>query len=76
MESTEIKTFTFNEGLYEHIVGSDDCGECWNDRTFACPCGGRIHSEFLDEDYDGYYLTYKCDVCGCKDEPSSYANGV
>lgn len=64
----EENTFTFenNDNMYEHTIGDKECSGCWStDRIEECECGGVVHNEFGDENYDcDYYLVYKCDKCG------------
>lgn len=49
----------------KHKVGDKECGECWTDYPTKCDCGGLIHAEFGDENYDcDYWLYTKCDKCG------------
>lgn len=64
-----MKTFNVSgEGLYQHEVGNKDCQVGWcgvDDHPLPCKCGGLIHVDFGDEDYDGdYWLCRKCDKCG------------
>jgi hypothetical protein len=52
----------------DHNVGDKECHRCWTNYPKPCHCGGLIHAEFCDEDYDGdYWLSYKCDKCGDTD---------
>ncbi len=65
----EIKTFDVSgEGIYQHKIGDAECREGWCDggRNYPCPCecGGLIHADFGDENWDGYWLHTKCDKCG------------
>lgn len=46
-----------------HDVGDSSCRFCWESFPRECDCGGLVHGQFLEEDYDGYYLIYKCDKC-------------
>lgn len=50
----------------EHEVGNIKCPDCWGDYPYRhINCGGLIHSEFGDENYNGdYWLYTKCDKCG------------
>lgn len=53
----------------KHTVGNEECNEGWcgvAGHPCRCSnCGGLIHAEFGDEDYDGsYWLYLKCDGCG------------
>ena len=57
------------EDIYHHIIGNESCIEGWCDEGFhypkRCKCGGLIHADFGDEDYDmNYWLYEKCDRCG------------
>lgn len=56
------------EGIYSHVVGDKDCPEGWCggfEYPIKCECGGLIHADFGDEDWDGdYWLYRKCDKCG------------
>lgn len=70
-EETDPTPETFDvsgEGLYQHEIGNADCCEGWCDGSTypkPCPCGGLIHADFGDENYDGdYWLHTKCDRCG------------
>lgn len=64
------KFFVSWEKIYEHEVGNDKCEEGWCDALpwgfpKTCVCGGLVHADFGDEDYDGdYWLYQKCDNCG------------
>lgn len=63
------------EGLYQHEVGNAECEEGWcgNNLPKPCPCGGLIHADFGDENYDcDYWLYYKCDRCGSTEPPDGY----
>lgn len=52
-----------------HAVGDFDCKQGWcgdsiNGYPRKCDCGGLVHAEFGDEDWDGdYWLITKCDTC-------------
>lgn len=62
-----METFTLGEGLYQHEVGNEECCEGWCGGGYPlhCKCGGLIHADFGDEDYDcNYWLYKKCDKCG------------
>lgn len=52
----------------EHTVGDADCQAGWcgvHGYPKDCECGGLIHADFGDEDWDGdYWLYKKCDRCG------------
>ena len=64
----ENETFEVSgEGIYFHIVGNEDCQEGWCGVLYPkkCVCGGLIHADFGEENYDGdYWLYEKCDRCG------------
>jgi len=48
-----------------HFTGDKKCSGCWGNYPEPCKCGGLIHAEFGDENYDGdYWLYYRCDKCG------------
>ena len=64
-----MKTFDVSgEGLYKHEIGNEECSEGWcacDGWPKKCKCGGIIHADFGDEDYDyNYWLHIKCDICG------------
>lgn len=69
------------EGFEAHIVGDIDCTEGWCDGSSGygrsgypkpCPCGGLIHADYGDENWDGdYWLYTKCDQCGEKEGEST-----
>jgi len=52
----------------DHKIGDKNCTEGWCGGTKGypklCKCGGLIHAEFSDEDYDNVYLEKWCDKCG------------
>ena len=49
----------------DHEIGNIKCDGCWQGYPIHCECGGLIHAEFGDENYDGdYWLDTKCDKCG------------
>jgi hypothetical protein len=53
-----------------HTIGDPKCHVCWNGRANPCECGGLVHNEFGDENYDGdYWLSYLCEKCGSTDGP-------
>lgn len=57
------------EEVYAHTAGDKFCTEGWCQGSLGefpkpCSCGGLIHADFGDENYDGYWLHTKCDVCG------------
>ena len=51
-----------------HEIGDEDCSSGWcggaSSYPRKCKCGGLIHAEFGDEDWDGYWLYKRCDRCG------------
>ena len=56
---------TFTIDGRDHVIGDKDCLACWFDEALPCKCGGLVHTEFGDENYDGdYWLWYRCDKCG------------
>lgn len=56
---------TFKIDGVEHEIGDKECSDCWSGYPKPCKCGGLIHAEFGDENYDmDYWLYYKCDLCG------------
>lgn len=62
--------FEFGEKMWTHIRGDKDCGGCFGwPIEKPCECGGHIHTEWGDEDWDGYWLYYMCDQCGSTDNP-------
>ena len=61
------ETFTVTSDGSEHTVGDANCSKGWCGGwgyPKPCPCGGLIHAECIDEDYDNVYLSKKCDKCG------------
>ncbi len=49
----------------EHEDGNEECPECWMGYPERCKCGGLIHGEFLETDFeDNVYVYWKCDKCG------------
>ena len=46
-----------------HEEGALGCEGCWSEWTEECDCGGRIHNEYEDENYDSVILAYRCDKC-------------
>jgi len=46
-----------------HTVGDRNCAGCWCDWPRVCSCGGIVHAEFFEADWDNYYLTIQCDRC-------------
>ncbi len=53
---------------YDHIIGDKECNKGWcsiDSYPKQCKCGGLIHADFGDENWDGdYWLYTKCDKCG------------
>lgn len=65
METIDVS----GEGTYRHEIGNKDCYTGWcggvSDYPKQCKCGGLIHADFGDEEWDGSYWLYKkCDICG------------
>lgn len=60
------ETIKFGDSSDLHKVGDAECGEGWCGSSYPmpCKCGGLIHANFGDEDYDGYWLYKMCDKCG------------
>lgn len=66
------ETITVGEWDAQHPVGDAGCMVGWCAGVYGVfphPCGrkectGLMHAEFFEEDWDGYYLSTKCDVCG------------
>lgn len=48
---------------WKHEIGNKECPVCWRGFPQLCKCGGLIHAEFEDEDWDNIYLTKSCDKC-------------
>lgn len=70
-DSDEIETFLVSLEGQEHTIGDKTCniGWCGHGYPKPCQCGGLIHADFGDENYDcDYWLWTKCDRCG-KPEP-------
>jgi hypothetical protein len=65
---TDLKTFNVSEDGDPHEVGNLGCQSGWcasYKYPILCECGGLIHADFGDEDYDcNYWLYTKCDKCG------------
>ena len=40
------------------------CDDCWTGSISYCVCGGLIHNEFEDDNWDDVILNYECDNCG------------
>ena len=56
---------TFKIDTWTHVKGDKDCDGCWAGYPKECECGGLVHAEFGDENFDGdYWLIYLCDRCG------------
>ncbi len=68
----DFKIFKIDDN--EHEIGNKECSGCWSSseapRCDVEGCSGLMHNEFLDEDWDNVYLTWKCDVCDNTDSPS------
>lgn len=67
MAQTDGSVFLVNAEGDPHERGNLDCRVGWCNPYYPkpCPCGGLIHADFGDEDYDGnYWLHTKCDRCG------------
>ena len=68
MDDLDLKTIDVSgEGIYQHIVGDENCcqGWCGEEYPKPCSCGGLIHADFGDEDIDcNYWLYTRCDKCG------------
>lgn len=48
-----------------HKIGESECPQCWSGYPKKCTCGGLVHAEFGDENWEGDYWIYKeCDKCG------------
>mgnify|MGYP001566583748 CR=1 FL=1 len=47
-----------------HTVGAEECDGCWTGQTEECDCGGRIHNDYEDENWDSVILEYECDRSG------------
>jgi len=62
------ETFSFGDSNYPHVIGNNECDQGWcsaKGYPTKCQCGGLIHANFGDENYDGdYWLYTKCDKCG------------
>lgn len=58
----------FGDSDDKHIVGDEECcvGWCGNSQGYPkrCVCGGLIHANFGDENWDDYWLYEMCDRCG------------
>ena len=64
----EFQTFEFKG--HKHNIGDENCPRCWLRYQKKCKCGGILHAEFHDEDYDRItheetvYIKKRCDKCG------------
>jgi hypothetical protein len=57
------------DDIWEREIGNEKCTGGWcgviSRYPKKCVCGGLIHADFGDEDYDcNYWLYEKCDKCG------------
>lgn len=54
-------------GVCRHVVGDANCAAGWCGASrypILCKCGGLIHADWGDEDYDENYWVYlACDRC-------------
>lgn len=62
-------TFTIHGDDDLHFVGDDTCPAGWCNGGRSRPflhegCGGLVHANFGDENYDDYWLVTQCDKCG------------
>ena len=55
--------FSSDDDFSKHDIDNLDCNECWDGYPRQCKCGGLIHQEFLDEDWDSVYFRYRCNKC-------------
>lgn len=62
--TTEERTFVYGEGFHEHTRGDEACEGCWKSSPCRCECGGLVHGQFFEEDWDSVFLAYYCDRCG------------
>lgn len=46
--------------IYDHKVVNGECEDC---DARICECGGTVHQEYEDEDWDNVYYRYWCDKC-------------
>ena len=54
-----------------HTTGDTGCNVSFcGDGVYPkpCNCGGLIHCEFIDEDWDGCITRKECDTCGYEEE--------
>lgn len=57
---------TFRFVWYDHVVGDVECDGCWSGSPTPHDCGtpGCLrHTEFGDENYDGFWLYETGDLC-------------
>lgn len=48
----------------EHTIGDIDCPAYWSGYPKSCICGGLVHAEFGDENWDcDHWLYYSRDKC-------------
>lgn len=70
--SNDDTLFEEHEDFGLHGVGNTSCQKgwcgCWG-YPKPCACGGLVHAEYEDEDYDNVYLNYKCDRCNSTANP-------
>lgn len=70
MDDTPQTFHVSAENAFDHVIGDPACSECWTS-PIPCTCGGLIHDEFGDENYNGDYWTWrKCDQCGDDFQPA------
>jgi hypothetical protein len=67
-EPLDDKHFIINNEYMVHEIGNRKCKGClrWWDRELDThKCGGLMHQEYDDEDWDGStYTIDRCDKCG------------
>jgi hypothetical protein len=52
-------------GPLDHDRDDPECSYCWRGYPRPCACGGLVHAQFGDENWDGdYWLDRACDRCG------------
>ncbi len=54
-----------------HAAGDEKCDGCWGETwPRRCDCGGLIHAELFEADWDNDDLTIQCELCGedCEEE--------
>lgn len=50
---------------YNHEWDNPDCPKCWMYYPRDCKCGGLIHAEFFETNFDDdVWLSYWCSKCG------------